>query len=60
MTARVGPIGRLGRYTATHFRTVLVAWIVALALGFFGDVRAPATRVRSPGSVWIAAAGGSR
>jgi hypothetical protein len=22
--AHVGPIGRLGRYTATHFRTVLV------------------------------------
>ena len=32
----VGPIGRLGRYTATHFRTVLVAWVlVALVLGFF-------------------------
>jgi RND superfamily putative drug exporter len=32
----VGPIGRLGRYTATHFRLVLVAWLViALALGFF-------------------------
>ena len=31
----VGPIGRLGRYTATHFRLVLAAWvIVALALGF--------------------------
>ena len=32
----VGPIGRLGRYTATHFRTVLVGWlIVAVGLGFF-------------------------
>ena len=32
----VGPIGRLGRYTATHFRVVLAAWVlVALALGFF-------------------------
>ena len=31
----VGPVGRLGRYTATHFRTVLIAWvIVAVALGF--------------------------
>jgi RND superfamily putative drug exporter len=30
----VGPIGRLGRYTATHFRVVLVGWIViALGLG---------------------------
>ena len=31
----VGPVGRLGRYTATHFRTVLITWvIVAVALGF--------------------------
>ena len=31
----VGPIGRLGRYTATHFRKVLAGWlIVALGLGF--------------------------
>jgi len=31
----VGPIGRLGRYTATHFRLVLVGWVlVALVLGF--------------------------
>ena len=27
----VGPIGRLGRYTATHFRTMLAAWIVSHA-----------------------------
>jgi RND superfamily putative drug exporter len=34
--SNVGPIGRLGRYTATHFRVVLVAWLlVAVALGFF-------------------------
>jgi RND superfamily putative drug exporter len=34
--SKVGPIGRLGRYTATHFRTVLVGWLlVALVLGFF-------------------------
>src|SRR5437868_372829 len=34
--ATVGPIGRLGRYTATHFRVVLAAWVlVALTLGFF-------------------------
>ncbi len=32
----VGPIGRLGRYTATHFRIVLVGWlVVAFGLGFF-------------------------
>ena len=30
--AHVGPIGRLGRYAATHFRVVLVAWAV-VALG---------------------------
>src|SRR5665213_1684592 len=33
---KVGPIGRLGRYTATHFRRVVVAWLlVAVVLGFF-------------------------
>jgi putative drug exporter of the RND superfamily len=33
--ATVGPIGRLGRYAATHFRVVLAAWVLAaLALGF--------------------------
>ena len=25
---KVGPIGRLGRYTATHFRVVLIAWLL--------------------------------
>ncbi len=30
----VGPIGRLGRYTATHFRVIVIAWsVVAVALG---------------------------
>ncbi len=30
----VGPIGRLGRYTATHFRVIVIAWsAVAVALG---------------------------
>ena len=32
----LGPIGRLGRYTATHFRLVLIAWLlIAVGLGFF-------------------------
>jgi len=32
----IGPIGRLGRYTATHFRVVAIAWaVVAVALGAF-------------------------
>ena len=49
MTARVGPIGRLGRYTATHFRTVLVAWaVVAVALGFF----APRVETALSGAGW--------
>src|SRR5438105_10439967 len=39
---RVGLLGRLGRYTATHFRVLLVAWLlVAVVLGFF------ATRVET-------------
>ncbi len=45
----VGPIGRLGRYTATHFRTVLVAWVlVALVLGFF----APRVETALSGAGW--------
>jgi putative drug exporter of the RND superfamily len=44
-----GPIGRLGRYTATHFRVVLGAWIVvALALGFF----APRVETALSGAGW--------
>ncbi len=47
----VGPIGRLGRYTATHFRTVLSAWLViALALGFF----APKVETALSGAGWEA------
>ncbi len=35
-TAQLGPIGRLGGWTAAHFRVVLSAWIViAVGLGFF-------------------------
>ena len=31
----VGPLGRLGRFTATHFRLVLLSWLaLALVLGF--------------------------
>ena len=48
---RVGPVGRLGRYTATHFRTVLVAWVlVALVLGFF----APRVEKALSGAGWEA------
>ncbi len=45
----VGPIGRLGRYTATHFRVVLVGWLlVALVLGFF----APRVETALSGAGW--------
>ncbi len=48
MTA-VGPIGRLGRLTATHFRATVIAWvIVALALGFF----APRVEQALSGAGW--------
>ncbi len=50
-TARVGPIGRLGRYTATHFRIVLIGWlVVALVLGFF----APRVETALSGAGWEA------
>ena len=46
---RVGPIGRLGRYTSTHFRVVLVAWLlVAVVLGFF----APRVETALSGAGW--------
>ena len=49
--AAVGPIGRLGRYTATHFRTVLVGWVlVAVVLGFF----APRVETALSGAGWEA------
>jgi RND superfamily putative drug exporter len=51
VTAAVGPIGRIGRYTATHFRGVLAAWlVVAVALGFF----APRVEHALSGAGWEA------
>jgi RND superfamily putative drug exporter len=45
----VGPIGRLGRFTATHFRAVLTGWVVlALAFGFF----APRVETALSGAGW--------
>jgi putative drug exporter of the RND superfamily len=45
----VGPIGRLGRFTATHFRLVLVGWlVVAIGLGFF----APKVETALSGAGW--------
>ena len=46
-----GPIGRLGRYTATHFRLVAVAWLlVAVGLGVF----APRVEHALSGAGWEA------
>ena len=51
MTTTYGPIGRLGRYTATHFRTVAIAWaLVAVALGVF----APRVETALSGAGWEA------
>jgi putative drug exporter of the RND superfamily len=48
---QIGPIGRLGRYTATHFRVVLTGWLlVALVLGFF----APRVEKALSGAGWEA------
>ena len=45
----VGPIGRLGRYTATHFRVVVAGWLlVAIGLGFF----APKVETALSGAGW--------
>jgi RND superfamily putative drug exporter len=47
----LGPIGRLGRWTATHFRTVVAGWVaVALILGFL----APRVETALSGAGWEA------
>jgi len=47
----LGPVGRLGRYAATHFRTVALVWAaVALTLGFF----APRVEHALSGAGWEA------
>jgi putative drug exporter of the RND superfamily len=49
LVTHVGLIGRLGRYTATHFRLVLIAWLlVAVVLGFF----APRVETALSGAGW--------
>jgi RND superfamily putative drug exporter len=46
-----GPIGRLGRYTATHVRLVAAVWIaIAAGLGFF----APRVETALSGAGWEA------
>ncbi len=46
-----GPIGRLGQWTATHFRVVLVGWLV-IAVGF--GVFAPRVEKALSGAGWEA------
>jgi len=49
--ASYGPLGRLGFWTASHFRAVLLAWVVvALGLGFF----APKAQHALAGAGWEA------
>jgi RND superfamily putative drug exporter len=49
--SRVGPVGRLGRYTASHFKVVLAAWLaVAVVLGVF----APRVETALSGAGWEA------
>ena len=49
--SRLGPVGRLGRYTATHFRIVLAVWVVvAVGLGAF----APKVEHALSGAGWEA------
>ncbi len=46
---QVGPIGRLGRYTATHFRAVIIGWaLIAVGLG----VLAPRVETALSGAGW--------
>src|SRR6188508_1272081 len=47
----LGPLGRLGRWTATHFRAVALAWlVVAVGLGIF----APRVEHALSGAGWEA------
>src|SRR3954467_442763 len=48
---RLGPLGRLGRWTAGHFRIVLAAWaVVAIGLG----IVAPRAEQALAGAGWEA------
>jgi RND superfamily putative drug exporter len=50
-TLQLGPVGRLGRYAATHVRVVAVAWaVVAVGLGFL----APRVETALSGAGWEA------
>ncbi len=50
-TTDIGPIGRLGRWTANHFAVVIAAWVVvAVGLGVF----APRAEQALSGAGWEA------
>jgi RND superfamily putative drug exporter len=50
-TIRLGPLGRLGRYSATHARGMAIAWIaIAVGLGFL----APRVETALSGAGWEA------
>ncbi len=50
-TIQFGPVGRLGRYAATHVRIVAIAWaVVAVSLGFL----APRVETALSGAGWEA------
>ena len=50
-TLQLGPVGRLGRYAATHTRHVAIAWVVlAVGLGFL----APRVETALSGAGWEA------
>ena len=51
MSPAYGPIGRLGHFTATHFKGVVIAWVViAVGFGFF----APRVETALSGAGWEA------
>ena len=51
MSRDYGPLGRLGRYTATHFKVVVIAWVViAVLFGIF----APRVEHALSGAGWEA------
>jgi RND superfamily putative drug exporter len=50
-TIQLGPVGRLGRYAATHVRVVAIAWtVIAVGLGFL----APRVETALSGAGWEA------
>src|SRR5918998_6460730 len=49
--SQIGPIGRLGHWTATHFRAVAIVWLlIAVAFGVF----APKVEHALSGAGWEA------